>query len=218
MPKMTQFASISDSAIATVKGLAGLSIMATLVTVSLPAYANDYERCTNELSKRQLSTEDIASACARALVPQDLGNCVQRIVERTSITAPEALNACRQVRRPLDLATCTVDIRNRLGDSNMGSVLESCRRSLLPVRYADCVVGLAKSAKASTPQAMEACIDAYYFPREVDPTFIPYPITSAPTTLDTPTLTPMPEIVTPTPQPVTPTPTPSTAPRVPALW
>lgn len=216
MHKMTQFASIPDSAIATVKGLAGLSVMVTLVMVSSPAQANDYERCTQELSKRQLSTEDIASACARALVPRDLGNCVQRIVERTSVAAPEALTACRQVRRPLDLAACTVDIRNRLGDSNMGQVLESCRRSLLPTRYADCVVGLAKSAKASTPQALETCIDAYYFPREVDPTFIPYPITSAPATLDTPTLTPMPELVMPSPQPVTPTPTP--APRVPALW
>ena len=58
----------------------------------------------------------------------------------------DALDACRRVRRPLELATCVMMIHGStetmpLDDNGSKLVLDSCRKSLLPERYGRCVVG-----------------------------------------------------------------------------
>lgn len=156
---------------------ASASIVAGLVAVVLPVpsaiAANDYERCTSDLLGAKITTEEAASACSRAFFPKDLSTCVSRL-SVNNFAAADALTACRQVRRPTDLASCVVDIRREISDSTAAEVLDSCRRSLLPVRYSDCVIGLNKAAKVPSTKALDSCIDASYFPREVDPTFLPF--------------------------------------------
>ncbi|XGV95128.1 MAG: hypothetical protein ACAF41_20565 [Leptolyngbya sp. BL-A-14] len=160
-----------------VSGFASISVVAGLLAVVLPVpsaiAANDYERCTSDLLGSKVATEEASSACSRAFFPRDLSACVSQL-SGNSFAAADALNACRQVRRPRDLASCVVDIRRAVGDSTPAEVLDSCRRSLLPTRYADCVIGINKAAKVSSAKALESCIDASYFPREVDPTFLPF--------------------------------------------
>ena len=165
-----------QSRVTLVRGLASLSVVAGLFAVMLPMRAiaaNDYERCTTDLLGSKISSDEAASACSRAFFPRDLSSCVSQL-SVNSFAAADALTACRQVRRPQDLATCVVNIRHQISDSTATEVLDSCRRSLLPTRYSDCVVGLNKAAKVPSTKALDSCIDASYFPREVDPTFLPF--------------------------------------------
>ncbi|MBW4690727.1 MAG: hypothetical protein KME27_03065 [Lyngbya sp. HA4199-MV5] len=162
---------------ALVKISAGTSVVAGLVAIVLPVpsaiAANDYERCTSDLLSAKIATEEATSACSRAFFPKDLSACVSQLSGNT-FAAADALTACRQVRRPKDLSKCAVDIRREISDSTAAEVLDSCRRSLLPERYANCVIGLNQAAKVPATKALDSCIDASYFPREVDPTFLPF--------------------------------------------
>lgn len=166
---------------------------------------DDFRRCTSTLAKLDLPQEEVLYACSRSLQPEHLWKCVER-VNRKGYAPDAALNACRQVREPQAMAACVVGIRDRLKDSVADEVLDNCRRSLLPVRYADCVVGTHRGEASLTPiAAMTACNDADYFPREVDPTFIPYS-TAQPSILlpeTTPLPAPVPDsgVSVPTPQP-----------------
>ncbi|MBW4472917.1 MAG: hypothetical protein KME45_21445 [Stenomitos rutilans HA7619-LM2] len=167
----------SQSRITLVSGFASISVVSGLLAVVLPMpsaiAANDYERCTSDLLGAKIATEEAASACSRAFFPKDLSACVSELSGNT-FAAADALTACRQVRRPRDLSECVVDIRREISDSTAAEVLDSCRRSLLPERYANCVIGLNKAAKVPATKALDSCIDASYFPREVDPTFLPF--------------------------------------------
>ncbi|NJL22790.1 MAG: hypothetical protein HC895_21355 [Leptolyngbyaceae cyanobacterium SM1_3_5] len=87
---------------------------------------------------------------------------------------PEAIIAgCRQVRRPIELADCVVDIRAATTDPTETDILNSCRRSLLPRRYGNCVVGLARSTEISGVSALGSCIQAGDRPRNLRPSFVP---------------------------------------------
>jgi hypothetical protein len=205
----------SQSRVTLVSGLVGLSVVAGLFAVVLPVpaiAANDYERCTNDLLGAKISSEEAASACSRAFFPRDLSACVTQL-SGNAFAAADALSACRQVRRPKDLASCVVDIRREISDSTAAEVLDSCRRSLLPTRYSDCVVGLNKAAKVPSAKALDSCVDASYFPREVDPTFLPF-TPSGGVSVTPQTGTTMPSM-SPTTTP-SPTPVPSPAPATPA--
>jgi hypothetical protein len=165
-----------QSGVSFVSTIASISIAAGLLAIALPApaiAANDYDRCTADLLGAKITTEEAASACSRAFAPRDLSSCVSQLSGNT-FAAADALNACRQVRRPREMATCVVDIRREVTDSTAAEVLDSCRRSLLPRRYSDCVVGVNRVAKIPPTQALDSCVDASYFPREVDPTFLPF--------------------------------------------
>lgn len=200
----------SQPSVSFVSGLASVSIVAGLLAIVLPLpaiAANDYERCTSELLSTKIATEEAASACSRAFFPRDLSSCVSQL--SGTFAAADALTACRQVRRPRDLATCVVDIRRQISDSTAAEVLDSCRRSLLPTRYADCVVGLNQATKIAPTKALDACIDASYFPREVDPTFLPFtpsggvsitPTQTSPTTAPADTMPTAPDPAQPIPQ------------------
>ena len=131
--------------------LMGLSSAALLGlgTIS-PAQANEYQSCSASLTEVKLDRLSVAQGCAEALHPQDVGTCVVRIVNDKSVNSKivnlDALDACRRVRRPLELATCVTMIHQStetMSFSNDASkmVLASCRKSLLPERYGRCVVG-----------------------------------------------------------------------------
>lgn len=194
--QLSQPQSPSKSKVRVGKCLASASVILGLITVvvpvnpatALPVYdvlpflpdrdfqpsQGDFQRCTGELIKLKITSEEAASACARAFKPTDLERCVSRIGKENGFTGIDALSACRQVRRPVEMASCVVDIRRRAGDSVAADVLDNCRRSLLPERFANCVVGLNQSAKILPALAMNTCNDASDFPRELDPTFLPY--------------------------------------------
>ncbi|MBC7970652.1 MAG: hypothetical protein H7Z11_11110 [Verrucomicrobia bacterium] len=200
-----------QSGVSFVSGFASLSVVAGLLAIVLPVpaiAANDYERCTSDLLGAKITTEEAASACSRAFLPRDLSSCVSQLSGNT-FAAADALTACRQVRRPRDMATCVVDIRREIGDSTAAEVLDSCRRSLLPRRYSDCVVGLNKAAKVPPTKALDSCVDASYFPREVDPTFLPFTpsggVSVTPMQPATPQTSPMLEPANPAPASPAPT-------------
>lgn len=137
------------------------------------AYRNSYQRCAGKLIDVGLAPELVTVACASALHPDELGSCVMKIHDRTDIAAIDALSTCVRVRRPEDLATCVVDISE---DSDAGLapiVLDNCRRSLLPARYSECVVGLSRKIEILPVQAMTTCIDAADRPGPFDRSFIP---------------------------------------------
>lgn len=204
-----------------VRGLSGLGIVAGLVAAVVPApiaialpfplpRVNDYrpsrrdfDQCTSRLINLQLSVEEATSACARTLVPSDLSRCVERIASVDAIAAVDALSACRQVRRPEEMASCVVDINGRVEGATAADVLDGCRRSLFPDRLANCVVGTTQAAKYPSTQAINTCIDGGYFPRELDPTFISYPLVESPEPSQTPLFEPVPSL-TPAPAQTTP--------------
>ena len=204
--------------------LLGLSSVALLGLGNVsPAQANEYQSCSASLTEIKLDRLSIAQGCAEALHPQDVGTCVVRIVNDKSVNSKivnlDALDACRRVRRPLELATCVTMIHQSTETmplSNDGSkrVLDSCRKSLLPERYGRCVVGFrnnplqktvvdaAMTDRTQELDGLSTCLDATDYRKDIK--LIPLsdvigPTSPAPTMMNPPTpfITPMP---TPTPQ------------------
>ncbi|MFP4007939.1 MAG: hypothetical protein ACLFV6_07990 [Spirulinaceae cyanobacterium] len=90
-------------------------VPAGLLAFSVPqeakAHWNPFEICAEELlATEAISPEQAAFACAEALEPKDLSFCVIKINSFTPVDAVSALQACFRDRRPLELATCTVNI------------------------------------------------------------------------------------------------------------
>lgn len=133
----------------------------------------DYETCTSQLLDLELGEELASLACGTAYRPRNLADCVSEIAIATDITASTALETCRQVRRPVNLATCTVEIAGITDGNNLGNILDSCRRSLLPERYANCVLGITNMSDVAPVTAMTDCLDATDRIRDTYPTFIP---------------------------------------------
>ena len=151
--------------------IAGLAV--PMVLVSAPrAIANDFESCTGSLLEADIEAVAAARACGQALHPVALSSCTVDIVTVTAVPAEQALLACQSDRRPAELATCVSDIHQSLEVANSTSVINNCRRSLLPTRYADCVVGVANTTELTLAESMSSCIAAGDRPVEVAPTFI----------------------------------------------
>ncbi|MFL9451893.1 hypothetical protein AB0758_12280 [Tolypothrix bouteillei VB521301_2] len=73
--------------------------------------ARDFRGCAARLLSAGIAAETVSQACAEALSPRDLGNCVYKIQQRTQIEAATCTAiAIRQARRPEDLANCVVGI------------------------------------------------------------------------------------------------------------
>lgn len=134
----------------------------------------DYETCAKDLTTAKIATDVISDVCAKALHPEQLAKCVIQTstAKDVNVTAVDALTNCNQVRRPLELATCVVDIRQMTKDAAVVEVLDTCRRSLLPVRFSQCVVGLHKELKLAAKSSMDSCIDAN-FPRDFMSNLLP---------------------------------------------
>jgi hypothetical protein len=150
--------------------VAMLLLNATIPCAPVAAvYRNDYQLCARQLVRLRISPETAADACAATIYPKDLTVCVYKINQQTNIAAVDALSTCRQVRRPRDLATCTINITNKTQGSDSAAVMDNCRRSLLPVRFSECVVGLNRETNFSVRQAMASCIDGSDRPRDFYP-------------------------------------------------
>jgi hypothetical protein len=149
----------------------------TLVLPSRPAHAlNEFQLCAAQLVRLAgVSPVDAARACSDALSPKELSRCVVTIHRITPTLTPDALTACQRVRRPADLSRCVFDIEDNTRNPQSPAVLENCRRSLLPRRYAECVVGVSRETDIDASGAMATCIKAEDRPRNPAPTFVPPP-------------------------------------------
>jgi hypothetical protein len=154
--------------------IAGLSAMAI---PGKPAAAfTEFQICAAQLIRfARVAPEDAAVACGEALLPKDLSRCVVTISQLTPTLKGEALVACRRVRRPVELGRCVFDISEGTRNSEPLAVLDHCRRSLLPLRFSECVTGLSREVDFAPPKAMETCIAAEDFPRNLSPTVAPPP-------------------------------------------
>jgi hypothetical protein len=183
-----------------------------------PAQANEYQACTAKLTDAKLDRLSIAQGCAEALHPELVGSCVVRIVNDkfvdNKILNTAALDACRRVRRPSELATCVTSIHESAAAkpfSAEGSmaVLDSCRKSLLPERYGRCVVGFRRDPmqKVITDPAMtdrnqeldglNTCLDATDYRKDIKP----LPLSDVISPVSTPTVNPSTNISIPTTMP-----------------
>jgi hypothetical protein len=164
------------------------------MTLTLPAmgqsqlrnFGGDYRACAGRLLRLGISPEIASQNCAGVLRPREFSNCVTRIQRQTQVAAADILPSCRSARRPDDLATCVVNISTSKRDSFDPSVFNYCGRSLLPVRFASCVVGIRREIDFSAVQAMDTCIDASDKLGGLLPSFIP----GNRTPVDTPVQTP----------------------------
>lgn len=145
------------------------------LTLASPGLAIDYNygQCVADLLEVGLSAQAVGTACASALRPEQVGRCVLEVTAVTDLSAEAALTACSRDRRPLEVASCVVDIHGFLDVPNSAAVLNHCHRSILPVRYADCVIDTALTAELATTDSMALCIAAGYRPVDVAPSFIP---------------------------------------------
>lgn len=144
------------------KNLLQYTISLTLLCASLPSgsvLANPYNSCTRNLLDTGIDSQTASIACSQALVPADLGSCVQRINQQTGINPEEALQNCYQVRRPRELATCVRNIDRSITVTSANMIVDNCRKSLLPRRYAQCVVGISnQNTGISGEDALANCL------------------------------------------------------------
>lgn len=152
---------------------AGLLVGGVAPLTASRAIANDYSRCAADLVGLGIDGETAAAACALAFRPTEVSGCVARVAEVSAIAPRDALSACSRDRRPPEVATCVANIHDALPVPDSRAVLTHCHRSLLPVRYSDCVVGLAETGNLSTNESLSRCISAGYRPENVAPTYLP---------------------------------------------
>ena len=139
------------------------AIALTGIISTTPASAgrlNRFDICAVDLQDRGIGATIAAKACAMAIEPEELSLCVARINEATSVVAVNALSACFQVRRPEELGHCVAKIDREVQGVNGNLAMEYCRRSLLPERFSECVVGLHRRLSLEPAQAMRTCIEA----------------------------------------------------------
>jgi hypothetical protein len=163
-----------------------------------PAHArNQFDVCVEEMVNSGIPGEKAGVACSDALIPKELSQCVSQIRRDIDLPPEAVLQNCYQVRRPVDLANCVVDINADFPvkpvaqpstsettsatpevvvaspdtESLAIQVLESCRRSLLPGRYSECVTATNRSAGASPEQALKTCLAAEDFPPDLFPAY-----------------------------------------------
>ncbi len=153
----------------TAKLTTSVLVMAAGLGITLPSNAisnpfrrnqNDYRVCAARLISVGIPAESVSNACANALRPKEVSSCVGKIQRRTQIPATDSLSFCGEARRPNDLATCVAGIGTNSEENVNPAILTYCSRSLLPVKFAQCVVGLRSEIDFSPTQAMENCISA----------------------------------------------------------
>jgi len=149
------------SAIATLQAI----IFATATSVEA-AVGKPFRVCAEELQEAGVSPEEASTACSDALAPKDLSLCVKSMNEQVGISAEVALNNCYRDRRPIELATCVVEIDRYIETDNIAAIVDNCRKSVLPFRYSECVVGLITTVgEEITPsRALDDCIAAENLP------------------------------------------------------
>ncbi len=164
-----------------------------------PTAKNQFDVCVNDLVRSGVPAQGAAVGCSDALIPKELSECVTQINSTTPISGLDALKSCYQVRRPVDLSNCVSDIYRATPIASLANadskteptepvdtatppetppetpleaLLNSCRQSLLPGRHSECVIALSRDVANTTPvQAMETCLSAEAFPRDLFPAF-----------------------------------------------
>lgn len=128
----------------------------------ISSYRNDYRACAAQLLGAGVTAQAATQGCATALRPRELSTCVAKITKQTEIIPTDALYSCSQARRAEDFATCVVGISKSTQQAINQATLSYCGRSLLPVTFAECVVGLRKEIDLTPIQSLDSCIDASY--------------------------------------------------------
>lgn len=152
--------------------------IAGLLAIAIPqtpvAAYTDSQICAAQLVRwAGVSQEAASGACAQALYPKDISRCVVTISLITPTLKQDALVACTRVRRPVELSRCVSDISKRTQTDEVPTVIDYCRRSLLPTRFSDCVTGLSRELDFAIPRLLDTCIAAEEFPRNFSPTVAP---------------------------------------------
>jgi hypothetical protein len=158
-----------------VLGISGwLGMALTLPAIAQVRYfGGDYRACAGRLLRLGINAETASQACAEVLRPREFSTCVTKIQKQTQVAAADILPSCRLARRPDDLATCVVGISASKKEAFDPSIFNYCNRSLLPLRFAQCVVGLRNQVDFSAVQAMDTCIDASDKLGGLLPSFVP---------------------------------------------
>ncbi|MEL6494268.1 MAG: hypothetical protein AAFQ41_03985 [Cyanobacteria bacterium J06623_7] len=150
-----------------------ISVPVLLLAASpAPANAGNIGSCAASLIAGGVPKESAASACADASEPNQLSSCVDQII-KTDIKGNDALQACYRVRRPDELASCVTTISGITTAKESPMALDSCQRSLLPQRHAECTLDLAGLSDISTAEAMKSCLAAEIMPGNVSPKSAP---------------------------------------------
>lgn len=166
---------------------------AAAIRIRSIAPGNNYQICTERLLRAGIAPNTLANACADALHPEELSNCTLKIKLRTPIAPLDALSACSQVRRPNDLSTCVLEVNSNTRDAVATDVLDYCRRSLLPISFSECVVGLNRTIDISASKALDTCFDtAVDLPRSPYRTYVPLVLPPLPTAPPPALLPPLP--------------------------
>nr|WP_242059095.1 MULTISPECIES: hypothetical protein [Nostoc] len=152
--------SSSTSRNLTIPVLAIAGWLTTILPNTAIAVNNDYSVCAGRLLGVGVTAEAASEGCAAALRPRDLAACVVKIDKETQIAATDALSSCGKARRPEELATCVVGVSLSTKEEANPAVLDYCGRSLLPVRFGQCVVGLRSQIDFPATQALDTCISA----------------------------------------------------------
>lgn len=152
-----------------------LGLAATIPVTAGTAQAREarYDQCARDLLEAGIEADTAATACALALRPTEVSDCVVDVTRVSAVLPEVALSACSRDRRPTEVANCVADIHQDLDVADPTPVLVLCHRSLLPERYAACVTGLAETIGYDTETSLARCIAAGYRPENVAPTYIP---------------------------------------------
>lgn len=170
-------------------------LLAMSIPISPANARNMFDVCVGDLTSVGVASQQAATACAGALIPKELSRCVTRVALTVSVPADAAVVNCFQSRRPVDVANCVVDINNEVPlnrnwpltgrvtetfaepeattdstDSPPVLALESCRRSLQPGVYSQCVTALSRDiALEGLKQALSTCLSGEDFPASIFP-------------------------------------------------
>ena len=119
--RVVKFAAIPTGVL--LLGLPSLSVRAGLN----PSRLNQVDVCVNQLTDSGVPSPQAGSACAQALIPKELSECVSKIKGGTPIVSGDLeeqaskaiaiVDSCFRVRRPIDLANCVVDIQRAVLNS-----------------------------------------------------------------------------------------------------
>ncbi|MEL6402276.1 MAG: hypothetical protein AAFR26_24855 [Cyanobacteria bacterium J06626_4] len=159
--------------------LATIGLIATsafsLMTSPAQAQATDfdYDNCASELLDAGIAPDAAAAACAMSYRPTEISSCVSGVLNASAVLPESALVACSRDRRPDEVATCVSNIHADLVVNDSEMVLEHCHRTILPERYAACVVGIANEVDYTTEDSLTTCIAAGYKPLDIEPSYIP---------------------------------------------
>ena len=147
---------------------------------------NQFDVCISELVNNGVSSANAQTGCAGALIPKQLSQCVAMIHGNTGIDGEAALRSCFQVRWPVDLGNCVVDIQNSVlknyssadektanaSNSLAIAAMNSCQASLAPGRHSECVIAVSRNAPSTGLQnSLDTCLAAEDFPRDLFPAY-----------------------------------------------